>query len=145
MMQEATSATEAIQKRVTIGHGLTTGQLLEVIGTYLREERLRRKWNLIDVQQRGGPNYLTVEYHEQGRIRTFAKLRMHLKVFDIELCDLLSEIFQPLSTRVNRISAESVEARHLIERYSHTTAEGREVLRRMAALLPYVEDETIVR
>jgi hypothetical protein len=126
-----------------ISRRLTLPQFFSVMGGYLKEERLRRHWNLVDVQYHGGPNYATVEQHEKGQIRTFAKLQTHLRVFDAELLDVMCDIVKALMTGVNQISADAVEGRRLLQQYRHTTPDGREALRRVAAVLPYVQDETV--
>jgi hypothetical protein len=126
-----------------ISRCLTLPQFFFVMGSYLKEERLRRQWNLVDVQYHGGPNYATVEQHEKGQIRTFAKLQTHLTVFNAELLEVMFHILQALATGMNQISADAVEARRLLHQYRHTTPDGREALRRVAAILPYVEDEPV--
>jgi hypothetical protein len=122
---------------------MTLRQFLIAIGHYLRAERERRHWNLVDVQYNGGPNYATVEQHENGHIRTFRKLQTHLTVFDANILDVFSEVFQVAMGQSDEISADVVEARRLLDQYYHTTSDGREALRRVAAVLPFVEHPSV--
>jgi hypothetical protein len=73
---------------------MTNAQLWRRIGSRLAAERHRRGWTRKDIEHRGGPNYVTVDAHERGAIRTIAALDKHLAVVGWTLEGLLRQILQ---------------------------------------------------
>jgi hypothetical protein len=118
---------------------LHTKELLVEIGKLLHHHRTNvLKWPLTGPQERGGPNYQTIERHEAGDIRTIQALDRHARILDLWLPDLLWMVLA-------RHTGAKFQTEHqiLAGHYDRTTEAGRHALMTVAAALPFRQAEQV--
>jgi hypothetical protein len=66
---------------------VTLSSFWRVLAQMLSEERQRRDWSTVVVEEKGGPSYGIVQEHEKGSFKSVRALLLHLGAFDMDVVD----------------------------------------------------------
>jgi len=112
-------------------HIVTAQEFIQNVADRLKARRLHLRWSVMDVQEKGGPGYHTVQKIEAGHVAAPDIMERHVTALGLTLRDVYSAALTP----PGRDEPFSHAASEVARVYDQATPEGQAALREMARAL----------